>query len=153
MKIIAAKYIRGTLELPGDKSISHRAAILSAMAQGNTQVQNFAASADCASTLKCLEALGVEINRDDSTVVIKGVGKQGLRKPETALDCGNSGTTMRLLTGVLAGQNFDSVLVGDESLQKRPMKRVIDPLRLMGAEIDAEGNNAPLRIFGKKPLR
>ncbi|MDQ3491384.1 MAG: 3-phosphoshikimate 1-carboxyvinyltransferase, partial [Acidobacteriota bacterium] len=153
MKINPAKYIRGTLELPGDKSISHRAAILSAIADGDTRIQNFAASADCASTLACLKALGVEISRDDSTLVVKGVGKRRLQRPETLLDCGNSGTTMRLLSGVLAGQNFESVLIGDESLQKRPMKRVIDPLRLMGAEIDAEGNNAPLRIFGKKPLR
>ncbi len=152
MKINTAKNIQGTLRLPGDKSISHRAAILSAMAEGNTRIQNFAESADCASTLKCLEALGVEIRRDDLTVIVKGVGKKGFSKPAVELDCENSGTTMRLLSGLLAGQNFDSVLIGDRSLQKRPMRRVIEPLRSMGARIDAEGNHAPLRIAGTNPL-
>ena len=114
--------------MPGDKSISHRAALFSAMATGETRIENFATSADCASTLDCLKNSGVEIRRENSTVFIKGVGKKGFTKSDQALDCGNSGTTVRLLSGILAGQNFDSVLTGDETLSKRPMKRVIEPL-------------------------
>lgn len=153
MKIQPAEYLRGVIELPGDKSISHRSAIFSAMANGETRISNFATSADCASTLACLEKLGVEIVRDGSVIIVKGVGKSGFTKPLTELDCGNSGTTMRLLAGVLAGQNFDSVLTGDESLSKRPMKRVIEPLQSMNAEIEASENHAPLKIHGKNPLR
>jgi 3-phosphoshikimate 1-carboxyvinyltransferase len=152
MKIQPANSLNGTIRLPGDKSISHRAAIFSAMATGETRIENFATSADCASTLECLRDLGVEIKRENNTIFIKGVGKNGFSKPENALDCGNSGTTMRLLSGVLAGQNFDSVLVGDESLSKRPMRRIIEPLSMMGAEIEAENNCAPLKIYGKNPL-
>jgi len=153
MKIQPAKLLHGTINLPGDKSISHRAAIFSAMAEGETRIENFASSADCASTLKCLRDLGVEIKKEGSTVFIKGVGKTGFQKSKVALDCGNSGTTMRLLAGVLAGQNFDSVLVGDESLSKRPMKRVIEPLTKMSARIESENNCAPLKIYGKNLLQ
>ncbi len=153
MKIQPANFLRGKINLPGDKSISHRAAILSAMATGETRIENFATSADCASTLNCLRDLGVEIRKENTTVFIKGVGKNGFSKPKKELDCGNSGTTMRFLAGVLAGQNFDSVLIGDESLSKRPMRRVIEPLTQMGARIEAENNCAPLKIHGKTPLR
>ena len=153
MKIQPANSLNGTIRLPGDKSISHRAAIFSAMATGETRIENFATSADCASTLDCLRDLGVEIKRENNTVFIKGVGKNGFSKPKNTLDCGNSGTTMRLLAGVLAGQNFDSVLIGDESLSKRPMRRIIEPLKMMGAEIEAENNCAPLEIYGKNSLR
>lgn len=153
MKIQPAKSLHGTIKLPGDKSISHRAAILSAMATGEARIENFASSADCASTLECLRDLGVEIEKENSTIFVKGVGKNGFQKPEKKLDCGNSGTTMRLLAGVLAGQNFDSVLTGDASLSKRPMRRVIEPLGEMNARIEAENNCAPLKIFGKNPLR
>lgn len=153
MKIKPAKFIKGKISLPGDKSISHRAAILSAMAEGETRIENFATSADCASTLDCLRNLGVEIRQEKSTVFVKGVGKTGFQKPAKNLDCGNSGTTMRLLAGVLAGQSFDSVLVGDESLSKRPMKRIIEPLTKMGAKIEAENFCAPLKIYGKNPLQ
>jgi 3-phosphoshikimate 1-carboxyvinyltransferase len=153
MKIQTAKRLQGKITLPGDKSISHRAALFSAMAEGAARIDNFATSADCASTLACLQDLGVEIRRENSTVFIKGVGKTGFRKPENALDCSNSGTTMRLLSGVLAGQNFDSVLTGDESLSKRPMKRIIAPLELMGARIESQTGSAPLRIRGKNPLQ
>ena len=153
MKIQPAEYLRGVIELPGDKSISHRSAIFSAMADGETLISNFATSADCASTLACIEKLGVGIVRDGSEIIITGVGKNGFTKPSTELDCGNSGTTMRLLSGVLAGQGFDSVMIGDESLSKRPMKRVIDPLQSMGVEIAATNNHAPLKIYGKNPLR
>ncbi len=153
MKIKPAKSINGTINLPGDKSISHRAAILAAMATGETRIENYATGADCASTLRCLETLGVEIRRENSTVFIKGVGKTGFQKPEKDLDCGNSGTTLRLLAGVLAGQRFDSVLTGDESLKKRPMRRIIEPLTQMGAPIEAENDCAPLKIYGRNSLR
>lgn len=152
MKINSTKYLHGTINLPGDKSISHRAAMFSALANGETKITNFASSADCASTLECLKGLGVEISRDGSTVFVKGVGKTGFTKPERELDCGNSGTTMRLMCGILAGQSFDSVLIGDESLSKRPMKRVIEPLSMMNAKIDSVENHAPLTIHGKNPL-
>jgi len=153
MKIQPATNLQGTINLPGDKSISHRAALFSALATGETRIENFATSADCASTLSCLEQLGVEIRRENSTVFVKGVGKTGFKEAENALDCGNSGTTMRLLAGILAGQSFDSVLTGDESLSVRPMKRVIEPLSQMNARIEASENHAPLRIFGKNPLK
>jgi len=153
LKVQPAKSIVGKITLPGDKSISHRAAIFSAMAEGETRIENFATSADCASTLDCLRNLGVEIRQENSTVFVKGVGKTGFQKPSKNLDCGNSGTTVRLLAGVLAGQSFDSVLVGDESLSKRPMKRIIEPLTKMGAKIEAENYCAPLKIKGKNPLQ
>lgn len=153
MKIQPANSLQGTIELPGDKSISHRAAIFAALAEGETRIENYATSADCASTLDCLQNLGVEIRRENSTVFIKGRGKNGFIKPTKPLDCGNSGTTMRLLAGVLAGQKFDSVLDGDASLAKRPMRRVIEPLTQMGARIESENGGAPLKIFGVNSLQ
>ena len=134
--------------MPGDKSMSHRAAMFAAIAEGTTKIGNFAASADCASTLGCLSTLGIGVRRDGSNVTVKGAGKNGFTKPKSDLDCGNSGTTMRLMAGILSGQRFESVLTGDESLQKRPMKRVIDPLTQMGASIASENGCAPLRIKG-----
>lgn len=139
--------------LPGDKSISHRAAIIAAMADGETRIGNFATSADCSSSVSCLEALGVKIVQDGNNLVVKGRGKSGFIPPSESLDCGNSGTTMRLLAGVMAGQSFKTVLVGDESLSKRPMKRVIEPLSKMGAVIDSNEGMAPLTVSGKQPLR
>ena len=153
MKIQPAEKLVGTINLPGDKSISHRAAMFSALAEGATRIENFATSADCASTLSCLEQLGVAVARDGSTVTVSGSGKTGFQKSEAPLDCGNSGTTMRLLAGILAGQSFDSVLTGDESLSKRPMRRVIEPLTEMDARLEATDNHAPLKIFGRHPLR
>ncbi len=153
MKINSADSLKGNVSLPGDKSISHRAAIFAALAEGETRIENFASSADCASTLDCLSNLGVEIRRENSTIYIKGVGKFGFKKSSEPLDCGNSGTTMRLLAGVLAGQNFDSVLIGDASLSQRPMKRIIAPLELLGAKVEAEDFHAPLKIFGRNPLQ
>jgi 3-phosphoshikimate 1-carboxyvinyltransferase len=153
MKIGPVSYLRGEVVLPGDKSVSHRSAILASMANGATSIENFSASADCASTLECLRSLGVEIERDDSHVSVNGVGKTGFARPAAPLDCGNSGTTMRLLSGVLAGQGFDSILTGDDSLRKRPMRRVITPLSSMGAIIDAADGVAPLFIRGQNPLR
>ncbi|MEP6849603.1 MAG: 3-phosphoshikimate 1-carboxyvinyltransferase [Acidobacteriota bacterium] len=142
------KTISGRLVMPGDKSISHRAAMFAAIANGATEITNFATSVDCASTLSCLSALGVKIERDGSTVSITGAGKSGFKAPPAPLDCGNSGTTMRLLAGILAGQQFQSVLTGDESLQKRPMKRVIAPMTQMGASIGSQDGRAPLVING-----
>lgn len=153
MKIQAVNYLHGTVSLPGDKSISHRTAMISALAEGATKIENFATSADCASTLACLENLGVEIRREGTTIYLQGVGKTGFTAPTANLDCGNSGTTMRLMAGILAGQNFDSVLIGDESLSKRPMKRVVEPLEMMGAKISAEENHAPLTIHSQNPLQ
>lgn len=149
MKIKKAESIKGTLELPGDKSISHRAAIFSASARGEARIENFSSGEDCFSTIKVLRDLGVEIQLENSTVFVNGLGKKGFIKPEKELDCGNSGTTMRLMTGVLAGQNFRSILSGDDSLSKRPMRRIIEPLTKMNAEIVAEKNHPPLLITGK----
>ena len=153
MKIQPARSLKGIVRLPGDKSISHRAAILASMATGETRIENYATNADCSSTLDCLRNLGVDIRQQGSTVFVKGVGKNGFTKPTKELDCGNSGTTMRLLAGVLVGQNFDSVLTGDESLSKRPMRRIIKPLTEMGAKIESENDHAPLKIYGGNPLQ
>lgn len=141
------------MRLPGDKSISHRAAMFSALAEGETEIVNFASSADCAATVNCLKNLGVEIRRDGSNVKVKGAGKNGFTAPQNPLDCENSGTTMRLLAGILAGQSFISVLTGDESLSKRPMRRVIEPLEKMGAKIESVNDCAPLTIRGRNPLQ
>jgi 3-phosphoshikimate 1-carboxyvinyltransferase len=145
--------ISGTIEVPGDKSISHRYAILAALARGRSEISHYSAAADCQSTLDCLERLGVEVEKSGrnggSHVAITGTGIDGLRASRRSLDAGNSGTTMRLLTGVLAGQHFDSKLTGDSSLRRRPMRRVIEPLERMGAHIQArEANFAPLEIKG-----
>jgi len=144
-----AKYLTGAVELPGDKSISHRYAMLAALAEGTSELRNFSAAADCHSTLGCMSALGAEVKTVKDTVRVTGRGAHGLRSSWRALDAGNSGTTMRLLAGILAGQSFSTKLTGDDSLQKRPMKRVIAPLREMGADIRGrEDNFAPLEIHG-----
>jgi 3-phosphoshikimate 1-carboxyvinyltransferase len=143
-----AQNIAGALRLPGDKSISHRYAMLAAIAEGPTRLENFSTGADCASTLSCLTALGVNVQRNESAIVIHGCGFQ-LQPPKAPLDCGNSGSTMRMLSGILAGQGFTSELVGDESLSRRPMARIIAPLEAMGAQITAnDGARPPLRITG-----
>jgi 3-phosphoshikimate 1-carboxyvinyltransferase len=150
-KIIPARSISGPVILPGDKSISHRYAMLAALAKGTSRLEHFSAAADCQSTLDCLKRLGVKVERTDSAVRITGAGLHGLQHSRRKLDAGNSGTTMRMLTGILAGQQFDSTLAGDASLQRRPMRRVIDPLTQMGAEIHAgEHGVAPLKILGRK---
>lgn len=142
-----ARRLRGVLRLPGDKSISHRYAMLAAVAEGESHFQNFSTGADCASTLECVAALGCEVKRDGSTVSITGRGRE-LREPAAPLDCGNSGSTMRMLSGILAGQPFASELFGDESLSRRPMARIIKPLREMGAHIEGDpGDRPPLRIL------
>jgi 3-phosphoshikimate 1-carboxyvinyltransferase len=152
MKIRPATAVRGDIALPGDKSISHRAAMISAIASGPSRISNFAGSADCESTLACLETLGVDIQRNGSEITIQGKGKYGFIAPSVPLDCGNSGTTMRLLAGFLAGQPFASTMIGDESLSSRPMGRVIEPLGSMGCRIDSSNGTAPLRILGSRPL-
>ena len=144
--------MKGEAKLPADKSISHRAALLGAIAEGVTRIENFSDAADCHSTLECLAQLGVGITREGGEISIEGRGRRGLRPPQTPLDCGNSGTTMRLLAGILAGQPFDSVLVGDSSLMRRPMGRIIEPLTRMGAEIESDEGRPPLRIRGRSDL-
>jgi len=146
--------VRGNLRLPGDKSISHRAAMLSSLARGQSVLQNFSSARDCAATLECLQALGVRVVRDGSTVVVEGAGPSGLQQPAQSLDAQNSGTTMRLLAGILAGQPFAATIIGDDSLRTRPMLRIAEPLRLMGAQLEVEANGcAPLRINGRRPLQ
>jgi len=148
-KITLAKHLTGTVGVPGDKSISHRYAMLAAIAEGGSEIKYFSASADCQSTLDCLKKLGVKIERRGDSVHIQGGGLTGLRSPSSTLDAGNSGSTMRMLAGILAGQPFRSVIGGDASLSRRPMKRVIDPLTQMGARIkSAAGGLPPLQIDG-----
>lgn len=147
-----ARGVAGSVRLPGDKSISHRYAILGAIAEGQTRLANFSTGADCASTLGCLRSLGVQWEQRDGAIVIDGRGR-ALCAPQQALDCGNSGSTMRMLSGVLAGQNFSCELTGDESLSRRPMARIITPLEKMSAHISSgPGSKPPLRIHGA-PLR
>src|SRR5437870_9206124 len=146
-----AKYLTGGLDLPGDKSISHRYAMLAALAEGTSELRHFSAAADCHSTLACMSALGAEVNIEKDTVRVTGRGLLGLKSSWRALDARNSGTTMRLLSAILAGQQFSSKLTGDDSMQMRPMKRIIGPLREMGANIRARDDNyAPLEIRGAK---
>ena len=145
--------LKGNVFIPGDKSISHRSLILGSIAQGETRIYNFLNSLDCLKTLECMQALGAEIELGkDNSVKIKGKGLYGLKEPKDILDVGNSGTTIRLLAGLLSGQDFYSVLNGDASVRKRPMKRVVEPLRLMGADIwgRKDGQFAPLSIKGSK---
>ena len=140
--------LAGTLHVPGDKSISHRYAMLGAIAEGTTQLENFSTGADCASTLGCLRNLGVQWEKTGKSVTIHGRGRE-LKVPEAALNCGNSGSTLRMLSGILAGQRFTSELSGDRSLSRRPMARIIEPLQAMGARIEAQpGAFPPLYITG-----
>ncbi|MBZ5502305.1 MAG: 3-phosphoshikimate 1-carboxyvinyltransferase [Acidobacteriia bacterium] len=141
--------VDGVVELPGDKSISHRYAILAALAEGHSEISNFASAADCRSTLECLRGLGVEIELREGRVSVAGRGLDGWKEPRKTLDAENSGSTIRMLAGALAGQPFTSKLTGDASLRRRPMRRVIEPLRQMGARIHAqEGDRAPIEIQG-----
>jgi len=147
-----AKQIRGSLRLPGDKSISHRAAMIAALAEGASRIENYSTSADCEATLSCLQQLGVRLERTGHNLLIQGVGITGLQAPASALDCRNSGTTMRLLAGILAGQSFTAIMTGDESLRSRPMQRIVEPLNLMGASVSSQDGCAPLVIEGR-PLQ
>jgi 3-phosphoshikimate 1-carboxyvinyltransferase len=139
--------------MPGDKSISHRAAMIAALADGPSRITNCGTGVDCEATLSCLMKLGVSIERRGNELLVHGVGADGLRAPAEPLDCTNSGTTMRLLAGILAGQNLKSTLTGDESLRSRPMARIIKPLRMMGASISSSDGRAPLVIEGHQPLK
>ena len=150
MAVKSARNLLGSLRMPGDKSISHRYAMLAALAAGRSRFENFAPGADCASTLECVRRLGCAVERgEDGSVMIEGLGAQ-LKAPAQVLDCGNSGSTMRMLAGILAAQGFESELIGDASLSRRPMKRVIEPLSQMGAQVDSVDGHAPLRINGTR---
>lgn len=141
MKISKVNKLEGIITVPADKSITHRAVMLSSLADGISEIDNYLDSADCISTMNAFKSMGVNIIKEDKRLIIKGAGLRGLKKPQANIDAGNSGTTTRLLSGVLCGQNFSSTVFGDESLSLRPMKRVIEPLRLMGADIKAKDDN------------
>lgn len=151
MKLKKIQSLRGELTVPGDKSISHRAVMFGALAQGMTEVHHFLKGADCLSTIDCFRRLGIRIEETDDVLLIHGKGLDGLVSPTDILDAGNSGTTTRLLAGILAAQPFSSTLTGDASLQKRPMKRIVDPLTQMGASLTSINENGcvPLRIAGR----
>ena len=147
--LLPARNLAGTLRFPGDKSISHRYAMLAALAEGRTVLENFSTGEDCARTLGCLRALGCQVDQMGGRVEIEGRGGE-LAAPSAPLDCGNSGSTMRMLAGILAAQSFASELVGDASLSRRPMARVIEPLTAMGARISSKDGRPPLRIIGAR---
>jgi 3-phosphoshikimate 1-carboxyvinyltransferase len=143
--------VSGVVELPGDKSISHRYAILAALAEGTSEIRNYSPAADCASTLECVRRLGIAVDAKGEHVRIAGKGLEGLKAPRKTIDAENSGSTIRMMSGVLAGQEFTSTITGDSSLRRRPMRRVVDPLRQMGADIHStDGDRAPLEIRGGK---
>ena len=140
--------IKGRLRVPGDKSISHRAVMFGSISKGITRITGFLNGADCISTVSIFRKMGIYIEMNGTSVIVKGNGLHGLKRPDDILDCGNSGTTTRLVSGILSAQNFTSVLTGDKSIQKRPMNRIITPLSLMGANIESNVGFAPLTITG-----
>ncbi|MGL5437382.1 MAG: 3-phosphoshikimate 1-carboxyvinyltransferase [Lachnospiraceae bacterium] len=150
MKFTKCNRLKGELTIPGDKSVSHRSVMFGSIAKGTTEIHHFLQGADCLSTISCFQKMGIAIENKGNTVVVHGNGLHGLRQPDSILDCGNSGTTTRLISGILAAQDFSVTLTGDESIQKRPMKRIMDPLASMGAQISSIQNNgcAPLAIQG-----
>lgn len=154
MKLKKVEGLKGTISIPGDKSISHRAVMFGSLAKGTTHITNFLSGADCLATIDCFRAMGVRIEQDGTEVTVHGNGLHGLKKPEKQLDVGNSGTTTRLISGILSGQDFEVTLSGDASLNKRPMGRIMKPLSMMGAEIESVNGDgcAPLKITGK-PLK
>lgn len=145
------KALRGKVTIPGDKSISHRAVMFGSLAKGTTEVTNFLQGADCLSTIDAFRNMGIEIENTPQKILIHGKGLHGLCAPSSVLNMGNSGTTTRLISGILAGQSFESTLTGDASIQKRPMRRIMEPLSLMGADITSVNGNdcAPLHITGR----
>jgi len=146
--------VEGEITVPGDKSISHRALMLGGISEGVTDITGFLAGEDCLATLRALQAMGVTIDRpEEEHVIVRGVGLEGLRSPQTPLDMGNAGTAMRLFMGLLAPQRFGSTLIGDDSLMRRPMERVAAPLRLMGADIRTKAGRPPVEILGGRALR
>lgn len=149
IKVDKKNKLAGEIKIPSDKSISHRAVMFASLANGKTRIENFSQGADCLSTLEVFKSLGIQAEfEDEKTLLITSKGK--LSAPKKDLYCGNSGTTMRLVSGILAGQNFNSTLAGDESLSKRPMMRVIKPLEMMGAKIESKDGKSPLKIYGQK---
>ena len=150
---IKPKKLEGVISVPADKSITHRSVMLASLANGKSQVNNYLPSEDCINTMHCFRALGAEIYVNENALTITGAGLRNLKKPATELYAGNSGTTARLMSGILAGQNFASTITGDESLSVRPMKRVIEPLSLMGAEFEHKNFCLPMTINGKAPLK
>ncbi len=155
MKVLPVKFLKGEISIPGDKSISHRAIIFASLSEGKCLIENMGLGEDNKSTINVFRNLGVKINRLKSKCVVEGVGIRGLREPFCVLDAGNSGTTIRIVSGILSAQNFFSVISGDKYLVKRPMKRIIEPLSMMGAKIVGRDNNSfpPLAIMGNKKLR
>lgn len=150
MQLTPAQKLEGRIALPGDKSISHRAALIAALASGSSEIRNFSTAQDCASTLSCLQQLGVSVAVKDG--VVRFPGDQMLQAPDGPLDCGNSGSTIRILAGILAGQNFSAELIGDKSLSSRPMRRIMEPLEQMGAKIESTDGKPPLKIHGSHQL-
>lgn len=150
MKFKKVTGLKGEVTVPGDKSISHRSVMFGSIAKGTTEIHNYLQGADCLSTISCFQKMGVEIENKGETVLVKGNGLRGLKAPVGVLDCGNSGTTTRLISGILSAQNFEVTLTGDQSIQKRPMKRIMEPLSMMGASIESINGNgcAPLKIKG-----
>ena len=148
MRLKPGSRLRGRFRMPGDKSVSHRLALFAALAQGESRLGNFSTAADCQSTLHCLEALGVGLRREGADVFVSGTGASGLRPPRQPLDAGNSGSTLRMLAGILAGRPFGSTLTGDESLRRRPVERVAAPLRAMGARVETSHGKPPMTIEG-----
>lgn len=153
MKIEGKKKLIGKVKIPGDKSISHRSVLLGSIASGRTKVENILESNDILNTINILKSLGIDIYRTKDNLIIEGKGLYGLNLPKSSLDCGNSGTTLRLLSGLLAGQNFKSTLIGDASLNNRPMKRIVDPLSKMGGNIKSIDNKPPLVIRAVEKLK
>ena len=152
MEIKKVNKLNGTLAIPGDKSISHRAVMFGSLAEGTTRITNFLEGADCLSTISCFRKMGINIQNNNGEILVRGKGLHGLTAPDDVLDVGNSGTTTRLISGILAGQDFISELTGDASIRKRPMKRIMTPLSQMDADIVSLNGNgcAPLKISGKK---
>ena len=150
MELKRINHLKGTITVPGDKSISHRSVMFGAISQGLTEVTGFLQGADCLSTIACFQKLGIEIENDNKTVRIHGKGLHGLQAPSSVLDAGNSGTTTRLISGILAGQPFETTITGDASIQKRPMGRIMTPLSMMGASFTSHGkeNCAPFTVHG-----
>ena len=152
LKLLKSKNLSGQVIIPGDKSISHRSIILSSIANGTSEISGFLKGDDCLATLKAFKKMGVKIEDEDKKIYVHGVGLHGLKKPTEDLDLGNSGTSMRLLAGLLSGQKFSSTLIGDSSLSSRPMKRILEPLQEMGASIFSKDNTSPLSIKASNKL-
>ena len=150
MKFSRINGLKGQIQVPGDKSISHRSVMFGSIAQGTTEIHGYLQGADCLSTISCFQKMGISIENKGETVLVHGRGLHGLTRPDSVLDCGNSGTTTRLISGILSAQSFDVTLTGDASIQKRPMKRIMEPLSQMGARITSVHDNgcAPLFIQG-----